>query len=105
MKSIEQLSPLTESSYYVLLSFLEENHGYGVIKLVKEMTSNRLVLAPGTLYGVITSLLKHDLIVLKDIKGGRSKKTYNITDTGKLLLQYEINRLKEMYENGMEVLK
>ncbi len=104
-KQVLKLSPLTEASFYILLSFTAENHGYGVIKKVKEMTNNRLILATGTLYGVINTLLKNNLIILKETTGTRSKKTYEITNIGKELLLYEQKRLQEMLQNSKEVLQ
>jgi len=95
-KSLLKLSPLTEASFYVLLAFYQENHGYGVIKYVQDITNGRVILAAGTLYGVINALLKHQLIQLMSVEDSRSKKTYRITQRGKDLLQYEQLRLSEM---------
>lgn len=100
-----KLTPLTEASYYVLLSLNTPNHGYGVIKRIEEMTDGRLNIAAGTLYGVISSFLKYELIKLIDESGSRSKKTYKITELGKELLEYEVNRLIELTNNAKEVLK
>ncbi len=104
-KNIRKLSPLTEASFYVLLAFHKPNHGYGVIKDVLLMTNDRLKLAPGTLYGVITSFLKHNIIELDSIEGSKKKKTYKITESGKELLEFETNRIKELLNNAREVLK
>lgn len=105
MNENKKFSPLTEASYYVLLAFNKPNHGYGVIKQVEELTDKRLVIAAGTLYGIINTFLKHKLIVLIEKSGGRSKKTYEITDLGRQLLEYEVSRLESMSYHGKEVLK
>ena len=34
----EQLKTLTEPMYYILLSLLKENHGYGIMQMVDELT-------------------------------------------------------------------
>lgn len=97
--------PLTESMYYILLSLKEPLHGYGIIKYVAEMSGNRLKLAPGTLYGALTNLEKHHLIVSAgtDPENNR-RKLYVITADGLRLLEMEINRLEELLNNGKGVL-
>ena len=49
---------LTESMYYILISLIEPNHGYGIMQQVEEMTNGRVVLGPGTLYGALNTLLE-----------------------------------------------
>lgn len=103
-KTVKKLTPLTEASFYVLLALNTPNHGYGVIKKVEELTSERLTLAAGTLYGIINTFLKFHLISLLEESGTRSKKTYQITPLGKELLGYEVQRLDELVRNAKEVL-
>ncbi len=104
-KKIKKFSPLTEASFYVLLALYKPNHGYGIIKEVAEMTKERVKLAPGTLYGVITTFLKNELIELDTVEGSKKKKTYRITAFGRELLQYEFERIKELARNAKGVLK
>ncbi len=100
------LSPLTESTYYILISLVEPLHGYGIIKKVKALSRNRIVLSPGTLYGVLQNLCSHNLISLEEVQeDGRKKKTYQITPTGKMLARFEILRFQEMAEHGRQFLK
>ena len=103
-KKIRNLSPLTESTFYTLLVLQNPLHGYGIIKEVEEMTKGRLVLAAGTLYGVIQNLIKYELIYLynEDIKS-KKKKEYQVTQLGRELLKYETKRLKEMVRNSRKV--
>ncbi len=49
-------SPLTESSFYILLSLTKPLHGYGIIKEVEIMSNSRVKLAAGTLYGAQSTL-------------------------------------------------
>jgi DNA-binding PadR family transcriptional regulator len=101
-KNILKLSPLTESTYYILLSLVEPIHGYGIIKKVEVLTDKRLKLSAGTLYGAIKGLLNNKLIELICIeKQNKGKKMYQITTMGKKLLYYELNRLREMVNNGI----
>ncbi len=103
-KQLQKYSPLTEASYYILLSFYHTNHGYGVIKQVEKMTNGRVKLAAGTLYGTISTFLKNKLITLVDVEGPKKKKTYHITELGKELLLYEQSRLLEIVNNTKKVL-
>ena len=54
--------PLTETVYYVLLSLLHPAHGYIIMKNIEDLSGGRVKMAPGTLYGAIENLLKHQLI-------------------------------------------
>lgn len=102
-KKLLKFSPLTEATYYILLSLNTPLHGYGIIKKVEGLTSNRLKLAPGTLYGAISTLLGNKLIeLISEEEQNKGKKMYEITTIGKKLLYYEINRLREMINNGIE---
>ena len=98
---IKKNSPLTEATYYILLALVEPLHGYGIIKKVEEMTVGRVRLAAGTLYGAISTLLNYKLIILiGEDKGNKRRKLYQITEPGRVLLNYEIKRLQEMVDNG-----
>lgn len=69
------LSPLTESTYYILISLVDPLHGYGIIKKVQALSRGRIVLSPGTLYGVLQNLMAHNLISLEEAQEeGRKKK-------------------------------
>lgn len=94
---------LTEITYLVLASFVQPNHGYGVLKFISENTNNRVVPGAGTLYGVINSLAKKDWISL--YKQDDRKKTYIITEEGIDILEREVKRLKECYLFGRKVLE
>ncbi len=98
---MEKHIALTEGIYYILLSLLEPNHGYGIIQKTLEQTEGRLELGAGTLYGAITNLLDKGWIELySEDKGSRKKKQYVITKTGRDILFQEAARLEELLENG-----
>jgi len=68
---------------------------------VEEMSSGRVILAAGTLYGVLSKLLSYKLISLVgEDQDNPRRKIYNISDDGTELLDYEISRLNEMLEKG-----
>ena len=98
---VKKFSPLTEATYYILLSLVSPLHGYGIIKKVEAMSDGRVRLAAGTLYGALNSLLDNKIISsIGEDKDNKRRKLYRITNLGKELLQYEITRLKEMVRNG-----
>ncbi len=102
-KRMNKHSPLTEATYYILLSLLKPLHGYGIMKKVEQMSAGRVVLAAGTLYGALGALLDGKLITLiGEDESNKRRKMYCITQSGRALLEYEIARLREMYENGID---
>ena len=102
-KKLQKFSPLTEATYYILLSLNDPLHGYGIIKKIEVRTGHRLKLAAGTLYGAISTLQYNNLIeLISEDKQKKGKKMYQITLSGKKLLYFEINRLREMVNNGIQ---
>ncbi|WP_102272772.1 PadR family transcriptional regulator [Cytobacillus massiliigabonensis] len=100
---MEEKAPLTEGVYYILLSLYEPRHGYGIMQFVSELSNGRVVLGAGTIYGAIKTLVNRKWIIPLDEEG--RKKEYVITDTGKLMVEYEIKRLSELYNNGLAIAK
>lgn len=90
--------PMTEAMYYILLALLKPGHGYGMMQRIKELSGGRLVMGPGTLYGVLSRMSREGLIVLTGEEGRR--KTYAITDAGKAALLLEYSRLKQLVSDG-----
>lgn len=101
-KLIKKYCPMTETIFYTLLALLTPNHGYGIMKFVKELTEERVKLGTGTLYTMLGRLVEDQMIiVINEVDG---KKTYHITDIGKQILLLEQERLKNQYENGKKIL-
>lgn len=95
---------LTEAVYYILLSVLQPLHGYGIIQNVEALSSGRVRLAAGTLYGAINTLLEKGWIrALPEVKDSR-KKEYQITALGRQALDAELKRLAELLANGNRIL-
>lgn len=95
---------LTEAVYYILLSLTEPLHGYGIMQKVEELTRGRLLLAAGTLYGALSSLLDKGWITLLSEGQDSRRKEYQISPEGKRILQQEWLRLWELVENGKQLL-
>ena len=99
-------APLTESMFYILLSLLQPNHGYGIMQQVEERTKGRVALGAGTLYGALNTLLEKNWITLHSQDDtSRKKKEYLITALGKEVLNEEIARLGELFENGRKAME
>nr|WP_207640782.1 PadR family transcriptional regulator [Clostridium hydrogeniformans] len=91
---------MTETAYYILLSLNKPRHGYGIIQHVEKITEGRIRLGSGTVYGTLSKMQKNKII---SIYADEDRKTiYEITDLGKILIREEINRIKELYNNGVE---
>lgn len=99
--NMEKNISLTEGVYYILLSLLTPNHGYGIIQNTLHLTGGRVELGAGTLYGAINNLLEKQWIALySEDKQSRKKKDYVITEEGREVLKQEIIRLSELVKNG-----
>lgn len=98
-KMLKKYVPMTETAFYILLSLTTPRHGYGIIKHVEDLTAGRLVLGSGTVYGTLTKMQKDGVIVV--FADEHRKTVYEITDTGKQLLNREIQRLKELHQNAL----
>lgn len=96
---LKKYVPMTETAFYILLSLTTPRHGYGIIKHVEELTSGRLILGSGTVYGTLTKMQKDGVIVV--FADEQRKTVYEITDTGKQLMNQEIQRLKELHQNAL----
>ena len=96
---------LTEAVYYILLSLYTPQHGYGIMQQAEEMSGGRIKLAAGTLYGALNSLCEKKWIIPLPVEKGSRKKEYQITKKGKEVLKNELQRLKELVENGEKILR
>lgn len=91
-------TPMTEATFYILLSLIHPSHGYSMMQSIKELSKGRLIMGPGTLYGVLTRMNKEGLIGLVEEEG--RKKTYHITALGIEALKEEYQRLKNQVDDG-----
>lgn len=95
---------LTEAVYYILLSLHAPAHGYGIMQKVEELSSGRVHLAAGTLYGAISTLLEKGWITGLPGERNSRKKEYLITVSGKEAATNELARLHELVENGESII-
>lgn len=94
----EQFQTLSEPMYYILVSLLEEECGVDIMNKVGLLSKQRIAVGPGTLYTLLDKFLKADMIRETKVEGRR--KSYIITDIGKMALVKERERLRSMLEDG-----
>lgn len=98
---LAQELPLTEATYFILLSLASEpRHGYAILKDVEALSRGRIIFSTGTLYGALKRLLEQRWIERRDDdvadESGRPRKAYAITDLGRRILAAELNRLRDL---------
>ncbi len=99
---LKKYRPMTETTYYTLLSLTEPRHGYAIMQFVSSLTEGRIRLGTGTLYTMTGRLQEDGLIHIVSQENG--KKTYQITETGWKMLEMETERLRCQLKNGLEIL-
>ena len=99
---IESQLPLSEVSFYILLSLAgEPRHGYAVMKDVASLSEGRIDLSAGTLYGALKRMLEGGWIERLELPGevdetGRPRKVYRLTALGQGVLRAETERLRAL---------
>lgn len=99
---IETQLPLSEVSFYILLSMANEpRHGYAIMKDVSALSGGRIELSAGTLYGALKRMLEQGWIErLEDDREldetGRPRKVYRLTALGQGVLSAETQRLRSL---------
>lgn len=101
---INKATPMTEASFYILVSLKEALHGYGVMQKVAEISQNRVQLGPGTLYGALSNLQSIGLIEAVDDAGSERRKLYHMTEIGQCVAEHEVNRFEELARHGRHLL-
>ncbi|WP_432380767.1 PadR family transcriptional regulator [Duganella sp. P38] len=90
--------PLSEATFYVMLSLTQPMHGYAIMQKVEAMSEGQVTLGPGTLYGVFGALEKQALIV--KVAEEERRKVYALTELGSKVLAEQVRRLEIMLGNA-----
>ncbi|GAB3157022.1 hypothetical protein GCM10027290_56330 [Micromonospora sonneratiae] len=101
-------SPLREPTFLILTALAREPmHGYGIIGEVKALSTGRLSLRPGTLYGALDRLLDEGLVESdrEEIVDGRLRRYYRLTDLGGDMLTAETERLRRNVDAATQRLR
>ena len=98
---INNLLPLTETTFYLLLSIASgPRHGYAILKDVQHLSSGRITLSTGTLYGAIKRLVEQGWIERfensEKEENGRPRKEYRLTNLGQQIFKAEFARLQSL---------
>lgn len=98
-RALEAELPLSPVVLHTLLALVERpRHGYAIARAVEEMTEGRVKMGPGTLYGCLSRLREGGWIREReesdeDAAHAERRRTYELTDDGRLLLEAEAGRL------------
>jgi DNA-binding PadR family transcriptional regulator len=94
--------PLSEAVLLILTSLADEpRHGYALIKDIEGLTSGRVLLTTGTLYGAIRRLVEDGLIEPFDQEDTtRDKQAYRLTNEGRKQLRAELDRMKQLTQKA-----
>jgi DNA-binding PadR family transcriptional regulator len=98
------IGELTDTAFYILASVIEEKHGYLIMKTIEELTNNKVVIGPASLYTTLKKLLSAGLLEL-NTTSDENKKVYKITEVGREMLVKEIERKKQMVKFAEHFLK
>src|SRR5580658_3016946 len=90
--------PLSEPVLLILVSLADTpRHGYALMKDIESLSQGRVRLSTGTLYGALRRLLEDRWIErFAQEDTAREKQAYRLTPTGRLQLNAELDRMKQL---------
>ena len=93
-----EIKPLTEPVLLILLSLVNKPlHGYGLMQDIEMISSVRVRLSTGTLYGALRRLLEESWIErFEQADTSREKQAYRLTPTGREHLHPQLDRMKQL---------
>jgi DNA-binding PadR family transcriptional regulator len=83
-------------SYFALATLIDEPlHGYAIVRRAAELSDGEVRLSTGTLYALLERAVDEGLVVAGApyVEGGRQRRDYTLTRTGRDALQAEAERL------------
>ena len=94
----QELLPLTSASFHILLALVDgEQHGYAIMRDVRQSTDGAVRLGPGTLYRAVQSLLGKGLIEESSRRPAadedQRRRYYRLTALGRRVLAAETQRM------------
>jgi DNA-binding PadR family transcriptional regulator len=97
-RSPEELLPLTEATFQLLLALADrERHGYGIMHEVELRTAGRVRLGAGTLYGALKRLVADGLVEeagdRADPSDTERRRYYRLSPLGRATAKAEARRL------------
>jgi DNA-binding PadR family transcriptional regulator len=95
-KSPYKSGELTDSIFLILLATLEPIHGYGIMRIIQDMTAGDVEIGPATMYTTLRKLCDAGWIAGQPETD--SKIVYHVTNEGKEVLREDFNRRKKIIE-------
>lgn len=92
--------PLSQATFYILLSLRETRHGYSIMQDVETVSSGLVKIGPGTLYGALGKLEKQGVIEQIRIDEDARRKYYALTVLGRQVVKLEFERMQTLIENS-----
>jgi DNA-binding PadR family transcriptional regulator len=86
---------MSEPTFFVLTALVgEPRHGYGIVKEVTDLSSRRVELKIGSLYGILDRLVAEGLVELdrEEPHQGRLRRYYRLTSSGLDAVRDEVAR-------------
>lgn len=97
--------PLSQATYYILLSLRGIRHGYAIMQDVEKISRGDVTMGPGTLYGALGKLEKQKIITKANVNQEQRRKYYELTQLGVKVLRLEYQRLVSLVENTENIIK
>jgi DNA-binding PadR family transcriptional regulator len=93
-----ETKPLTEPVLLILLSLADSpRHGYALMKDIESLSKGRVRLSTGTLYGALRRLLEDRWIErFAQEDTARDKQAYRLAPAGRVQLDTELDRMKQL---------
>jgi DNA-binding PadR family transcriptional regulator len=101
-KDPQSFLPLTTQWFHIMISLAGEGqHGYGIMRAVRERTGGKVKLWPATLYGSLKRLIEAELIEESDERPAPElddarRRYYRLTVLGRRVLNAECDRLQDL---------
>src|SRR4051794_21278716 len=95
---------MQEPTFLILTALAAEPlHGYGVIRVVEQLSQDQVVLGPGTLYRALDRLTEQGLVEVdrEEAVDGRLRRYYRLTDSGAAALVAQAQRLRRHADAAM----
>jgi PadR family transcriptional regulator PadR len=83
-------------SYFALATLIDGPlHGYAIVRRAAELSDGAVRLSTGTLYALLERAIIEGLVLAGEpyLEGGRQRRDYTLTETGRSELQAEAKRL------------
>ena len=101
-KDLNKYLPLSETTFYAMLSLTRPMHGYAIMQTVEQVSQGIVRIGPGTIYGILSTLESQGLIRVDSEEERR--KCYRLTEEGRQVLREQIRRLEVMAENARQII-